>query len=161
MLRDVVKIWCIFFSISDILHLVYWSCGHFDIHCTYIWFSYILMYVLSHISPCVASFLSVYTCFLYHVCNLLFLFHTKMPWWVLFKVFQKYRLSKSIMPWTLFLHSFSRVCVIIRFYCIQQVIMSLVIYDFLHTSFFVWFCMDCQRGRLLGDMWNLLEHMLL
>ena len=31
----------------------------------------------------------------YFVCNLLFLFHTKMPWWVLFKVFQKYRLSKS------------------------------------------------------------------
>ena len=31
----------------------------------------------------------------YFVCNLLFLFHTKMPWWVLFKVFQKYKLSKS------------------------------------------------------------------
>ena len=29
------------------------------------------------------------------VCNLIFLFRTKMPWWVLFKVFQKYRLSKS------------------------------------------------------------------
>ena len=29
------------------------------------------------------------------VYNLLFLFHTKIPWWVLFKVFQKYRLSKS------------------------------------------------------------------
>ena len=33
--------------------------------------------------------------FLILVCNLLFLFHTKMPWWVLFKVFQKYRLLKS------------------------------------------------------------------
>ena len=55
---------------------------------------YILMYVLSPISPCVVSFLSLYTCFLYSVCNLLFLFHTKMLWWVLFKVFQKYRLSK-------------------------------------------------------------------
>ena len=32
--------------------------------------------------------------FLIFVCNLLFLFHTKMPWWVLFKVFQKYRLWK-------------------------------------------------------------------
>ena len=28
---------------------------------------------------CVVSFLSLYTCFLYYVCNLLFLFHTKMP----------------------------------------------------------------------------------
>ena len=27
-------------SISDILHLVYWSCDRFDIHCTYICFIY-------------------------------------------------------------------------------------------------------------------------
>ena len=44
---------------------------------------------------CVVSFVSLCTWFLLLVCNLLFLFHTKMPWWVLFKVFQKYRLSKS------------------------------------------------------------------
>ena len=56
---------------------------------------YILMYVLSPISPCVVFFLSLYICFLYSVCNLLFLFHTKMPWRVWFKMFQKYRLSKS------------------------------------------------------------------
>ena len=47
------------------------------------------------IFTCVVSFLSLCTWFLNSVCNLLFLFHTKMPWWVLFKVFQKYRLSKS------------------------------------------------------------------
>ena len=40
---------------------------------------YILMYVLSPISLCVVSFLSLYTYFLYFVCNLIFLFHTKMP----------------------------------------------------------------------------------
>ena len=28
---------------------------------------------------CIVSFLSLYTCFLLIVCNLLFLFHTKMP----------------------------------------------------------------------------------
>ena len=44
-----------------------------------IFFIYILMYVLSPISPCIVSFLSLYTCFLFLVCNLLFLFHTKMP----------------------------------------------------------------------------------
>ena len=32
-----------FLSISDTLYLVYWSCDHFDIHCTYI--LYILMYI--------------------------------------------------------------------------------------------------------------------
>ena len=55
----------------------------------------ILMYVLSPIFTYVVFFLSLYICFFLLVCNLLFLFHTKMPWWVLFKVFQKYRLSKS------------------------------------------------------------------
>ena len=50
---------------------------------------------LSPILTCVVSFFSLCTCFLLLICNLLFLFHTKMPWWVLFKVFQKYRLSKS------------------------------------------------------------------
>ena len=54
-----------------------------------------LMYVfLSPILSCVVSFLPLYTRFLLFVYNLLFLFHTMMPWWVLFKVFQKYRLSK-------------------------------------------------------------------
>ena len=38
----------------------------------------VVITVLSPISPCVVSFLSLYTCFLYNVCNLIFLFHTKM-----------------------------------------------------------------------------------
>ena len=33
----------------------------------------------SPISPCVVSFFSLYTCFLFIVCNLSFLFHKKMP----------------------------------------------------------------------------------
>ena len=39
----------------------------------------ILMYVLSPIFTYVVFFLSLYTCFFLLVCNLLFLFHTKMP----------------------------------------------------------------------------------
>ena len=35
--------------------------------------------VLSPIFTCVVSFLSLCTCFLLLVCNLLFLFHTKIP----------------------------------------------------------------------------------
>ena len=50
---------------------------------------------LSPTLTCAVSFLSLCSCFLLLVCNLLFLFHTKMPRWVLFKVFQKCRLSKS------------------------------------------------------------------
>ena len=39
----------------------------------------VVIIVLSPISPCVFSFLSLYTCFLYIVCNFIFLFHTKIP----------------------------------------------------------------------------------
>ena len=111
-----------------------------NIHCTFISYIYIymmMMYVVIHLSlhvcVCVCFSLSLFKHMFLYVCNPLFLFHTKIPWWVLFQVFQKDRLSKSIMSWTFFLQSFSRVCVRIRFYCTQQVIMSLVIYDFSHT----------------------------
>ena len=40
-------------------------------------------------------------------------------------------------------------------------IMSLVIYDFSHILFVCCgFVTDFQKGRLLGHIWNLLEHML-
>ena len=39
----------------------------------------VVITVLSPTSPCVVSFLSLYTCLLYIVCNLIFLFHSKMP----------------------------------------------------------------------------------
>ena len=91
---DVVRFLCIF--LFALLHLphVYWS---FD-HLTYIVLIFGFIYVdvcYSPIFTSVVSFLSLCTCFLYIVCNFLFLFNTKMLWWVLFKVFQKYRLSKS------------------------------------------------------------------
>ena len=55
------------------------------------------------------------------------------------------------------LAKFSRVCDRIRYYCIQQVFMSLVVYDFSHTLFVCCgFFMNCQKERLLGHMWNML-----
>ena len=103
--------------------------------CTYLSFIYMMMLLSFHLSLHVLFLFSLYTHVSINLCNLLFLFHTKMLDEFLFKVFQKDRLSKFIMPWTLFLQSFSRVCARIKFYCIQQVIMSLVFYDFSHTSF--------------------------
>ena len=75
-----------------LVHEVLWP--FIDIHCTYL-----LIYIdvcFSFTYPFMCCFFSplIYM-FLIFVCNLLFLFHIKMPWWVLFKVFQKYRLSKS------------------------------------------------------------------
>ena len=56
---------------------------------------YIMMYVFfTYLYMCCFFFIFIHM-FLVLVCNLLFLRHTKMPWWVLFKVFQKYRLLKS------------------------------------------------------------------
>lgn len=79
MLRDVVRILVSFlFFLFQIHHsFVYWSCDHLT-YIVFIFVLYILMYVLSRISLCVISFLSLYTCFLFIECNLLFLFHTKM-----------------------------------------------------------------------------------
>ena len=84
-MRDVLRILVsfLFFLFLDTLSLVYWSCGHLTyiilIFGLYIYiYIYILMYVISHISLCVVSFLSLYTCFLFIVYNLLFIFHTKM-----------------------------------------------------------------------------------
>ena len=74
---------CIF--LAFILHLphVYWSCDHLTYIVLIIGYIYIYIYVdvcYSPIFSCVVFFfLSLYICFLYNVCNLIFLFHTKMP----------------------------------------------------------------------------------
>ena len=77
-----------------LLLLVHRSCDHVYIHCDYLCYIWWCMF-LSPTLTYVVSFLSLCPCFLLLVCNLLFLFHIKMSWRILFKVFQKYRLSKS------------------------------------------------------------------
>ena len=115
----------------------------------------VVITVLSPIFSCVVSFLSLCTCFLFIVYNLISLFH--MSWWVLFKVFQKYRLSKSFLPWTFFLQSSLGVCVRIDFIVFKKWIwiewfMTSLICSFVCCGF----VMDCQSGRLLGHMWFML-----
>ena len=95
-MRDVVRIWCIFFFSFYLRYivLVHGSCDHYW-HTLYLFFSICgCMFFFYLPLTCVVSFLYLCTCFLLRVCNLLFLFHIKMPWWVLFKAFQKYRLLK-------------------------------------------------------------------
>ena len=63
------------------------------IHYAYLWYIYLYIYIWwcmssSPISLCVVSFLSLHICFLFIVCNLLFMFHTKMFWWVCLKCFK-------------------------------------------------------------------------
>ena len=83
-LRDVVRILCIFsflfFSFLDTSFLYMRSCDHLWSYIGLILSSILLMYIfLSPTLSCVVSFLSLYTCFLLFVCNLLFMFHTKIP----------------------------------------------------------------------------------
>ena len=73
-----------FLSILDTLFMYLWSYDHFVIANLILLMIYIYIYdevitVHSPIFSCVVSFLSLCTCFLYIVCNLLFLFHTKIP----------------------------------------------------------------------------------
>ena len=70
---------CIFFF-SSFIDTLFLLCDSKP--CTYdVIYIYdeVVITVLSPISTCVISFLSLCTCFLFIVCNHLFLFHTKMP----------------------------------------------------------------------------------
>ena len=71
---------CIF--LVFILHLphVFWSCYPLTYIVLIIGDIYICVDVCySPIFPFVVYFPSLYICFLYNVCNLIFLFHTKIP----------------------------------------------------------------------------------
>ena len=137
-----------------------------DIHCTYLFiyidvcFSFTYTFMCCFFSPFIHMFL-ILVCthmFLILVCNLLFLFYTKMPWWVLFKVFQKYRLLKSTCHELSSYKVFSRVYVRIDFIVFNRWIwvewfMTSLIRSFVCCGFVT----DCQRGRLLGHMFHLLR----
>ena len=76
-LRDVVKTYVFFLSyILDTLFLI--VIVNLVFMMLYI-YDKVVITVLSPILTCVVFFLSLCTCFLYIVCNLLFLFYIKMP----------------------------------------------------------------------------------
>ena len=114
----------------------------------------------SSISPYVVSFFSLYTCFFMYA---IFYFYFTLRCLDEFclKCFRKTSCQNLSYHELSSCKVFSRICVRIRCYCTQQVIMSLVIYDFSLTLFVCCgFIMNFQKGRLLGHIWNLLEHML-
>ena len=82
---------------------------HFDNHVYIYIYIYMMMYVFFTYFYMFCFFSLFIHKFLY-LCNILFLLHTKMPWRVLFKVFQNEWLSKSIMPQTLFYFCFTLRC---------------------------------------------------
>ena len=125
---------------------VHQSCDHVYIYCAYLWYIYIYIYIwlcmfYSPTFTCVVSFLSLYTCF-FTVCNLLFLFHTKMPWWVLFKVFWKYMMM---------------------YVCFLQSIFDIYIYDdvcFLHLPLHVLFLFSLYTCFFMYTIFISVSHMM-
>ena len=138
-----------FFRYIILVHEVLWPFIH--IHCTFlliyidVCFSFTYPFMCCFFSPLIRMFLII-------VCNLLFLFHTKIPWWVLFKVFQKYWLSKSSCHKLSFCKVF-QVCIRIDFIVFNKWVwvewfMTSLICSFVYCGFVT----DCQRRRLLGHM---------
>ena len=161
-MRDVVRIYIFFFSffLDTLFCFVHRSCDHLVIvNIVLIYFIYMMMMLSFHLSLHVWFLFSLYTHVSIYVCNLIFLFHIKMPWWVLFKVFQKDRLSKSIMSWTLFLQNFSRVCVRIRFYYTKK--SDYEFSDLWLLSYFIcllWFCHGLAKGEIVRTYVKLVKN---
>ena len=120
-------------------------------HTLYLFFSSILlMYVsLSPTLSCVVSFLSLYTCYLLFVCNLLFLFHTRCLDEFCLKCFRNTDCQSLLAINSLLAKIFKSLCYD-RFYCIQQVNMSWVIYDFSRMFIcLLWFCHGLPNGEIV------------
>ena len=112
------------FLLLDALFLYMRSCDHLQTYIVLI-FSYILlMYVfLSPTLSRVVYFLSLYTCFLLFVCNLLFCFTQRCLDEFCLKCFRNTGCQSLLAINSLFATFFKSLCQD-RFYCIQQVNMS-------------------------------------
>ena len=135
-----------------LVHKVFWP---FYRHTLYLFsLLYCWCMFLFHLPFHVLFLFSLYTHVSYiYICNLLFLFHTKLSWWILFKVFQKFRLSKSICHKLSSCKFFSRVCVKVDFTVFNKWIWAEWFMTSLICSFVCCgFVTDCQRRRLLRYM---------
>ena len=128
-------------------------------HCTYISFIYMMMLLLFHLSLHVLFFFSLFIhMFLIMYAIFYFCFTLRCLEEFCLKYFRKTGCQNLSCHELFSCKVFQEFVLRIRFYCIQQVIMSWVIYDFSHISFVCCgFVTDCQRGRLLGHMWNVLR----
>ena len=139
-----------FFRYIVLVHEVLWP--FIDIHCTYlllyvdVCFSFTYHFMCCFFSPFIHMFLitcmqSIYCCFTQRCFDEF-----------CFKVFQKYRLSKSTCH-KLFLQKFSRVCDRIDFIVFNKWIwVEWFMTSFICSFVCYGFITDCQRGRLLGHM---------
>ena len=77
-IEDVVRTCMYLFSflfISDTLHLVYWSCDHFDIHCTYSCFIYIDVCSFTYLYVCCFFSFLIHMFLIYCMRSIIFVSH--------------------------------------------------------------------------------------
>ena len=151
-----------FLSISNTLYLVYWSCDHFDIHCTYICFIYYWC-MFFHLSLHMLCLFFLYT----HVSYILyaifyFCFTLRCLDEFCLKCFRNTG-CQSLLAINCLPAKFSRVYVRIDFIVFNKWIWVEWFMTFLICSFVCCgFITDFQNGRLLGHMWfdvgNICQH---
>ena len=161
LLRGVVRITCIlFFSLLlDTFILLHWSCDHYW-HTLYLFSLYVDVWSF-HLSLHVLFLFFLYTHGSYYLYTIYYFYFTQRCLDKFCLKFFRNTSCQSLLAINSFLAKFFKSLCYDRFYCIQQVNMSWVIYDFSHISFVCCgFVTGCQRGRLLGHMWfTCSEHM--
>ena len=152
--EDLMYFFFFSFYFRYIISCILWSCDHFDIHCTYI--PFILMYVFLFTYPYHVLFLLfLYTHVSYILCAIYYFCFT-------LRCHDEFCLKcfRNTGSQSLSCHKFSsckvflRVSVRIDFIVFNKWIwvewfMTSLICSFVCCGF----VMDCQRGRLLGHMW--------
>ena len=148
-MRDVVRIFCIFFFSLPFRYIVFVHgfCDHFDIHCTYIF--YILMYVF-HLPLHVLFLFSLHASASYYLYTIYyFCFTLRCLDEFCLKCLRNTRCQSLLAINSLLAKFFKSLCQD-RFYCIQQVNMSRVIYDFSHMFIcLLWFCHGLPKGEIV------------
>ena len=139
-----------FFRYITFVHVAVWPFP--DIHCTYL-FTYInVCFFLAPTPSCVVSFHSLYTCFLYLYAIYYFCFTQRCLDVFCLKCFRNTGCQSLLAINSLLTKFFKSLCSE-RFYCIQQVSMSWVIYDFSHMFIcLLWFCHGLLKGEIVKDI---------
>ena len=153
-MRDVVRIICIFFfSLFRYIYSCIWVLWPLLTYIVLIFFIYVDV-CFFHLPLHVLFLFSLYAYASYYLYAIYYCCFTQ-------RCLDEFCLKcfrntgcQSLLAINSFLAKFFKSLCYDRFYCIQQVNMRWVIYDFSHISFvYCGFVMDCQRGRLLGHMW--------
>ena len=153
-MRDVMRTFCIFsfLFILDTLFFVHWSCAHLVIANLVLMLIYILRLLL-------LSFIYLYTCcfvfFLY--AQVSYLMYAILYFYFTLKCLDEFCLKcfrntgcQSLLAINSLLAKFFKSLCYDRFYCIQQVSISWVIYGFSHMFIYLlWFCHGLSKGEIV------------